>query len=120
MLYARRMRFRLFLLASIMTIAAAAQDFQAGVGRADITPKEPVPMWGYGDRHDMLSNGVNDPLYAEALVIRAGTKKIAIVGMDMGRAPAERSLQIIRKHLKDDLGIEYSIIAGSHTHHGPV
>src|ERR1035437_371276 len=100
---------RLFFLASLLTISTigqvSAQDFQAGVGRADITPKEPVPMWGYGARHDMLSQGVLDPLYAEALVIRAGGKKLAIVGMDMGRAPAERSLQVIRKRIKDECGI---------------
>lgn len=111
---------RLSLLAILLTISAAGQEFQAGVGRADITPKEPVPMWGYGARHDMLSNGILDPLYAEALVIRVAGKKLAIVGMDMGRSPAERSLQVIRKRIKDECGIEWSFIAGSHSHHGAV
>jgi neutral ceramidase len=114
---------RIVLFASLFALTLSAQsDFQVGAGRADITPKEPVPMWGYGARHDALSTGVLDPLFAEVLVIRAGAggKKLAIVGLDLGRAPAERSLQNIRKRLKDDLGIEHSIIAGSHTHHGPV
>jgi hypothetical protein len=77
-------------------------------------------MWGYGDRHDALSVGMLDPLYADALVIEAGGKKIAIVGLDLGRAPAEASLQRIRQRIKEQAGIENSIIAGSHTHHGPV
>ncbi len=77
-------------------------------------------MWGYGDRHDALSAGVLDPLYADALVIQAGGRKIAIVGLDLGRAPAEASLQRIRQRIKEQAGIENSIIAGSHTHHGPV
>ena len=77
-------------------------------------------MWGYGDRHDALSVGVLDPLYADALVIQAGEKKIAIVGLDLGRAPAEASLERIRARIKEQAGIENSIIAGSHTHHGPV
>jgi neutral ceramidase len=98
----------------------AGQDFQIGTGRHDITPREPVPMWGYGDRHDALSQGVLDPLYADALVIQAGSRKIAIAGLDLGRAPAEASLQRIRRRILDEAGIEYSIIAGSHTHHGPV
>jgi hypothetical protein len=93
---------------------------QVGAARRDITPREPVPMWGYGDRHDALSVGVLDPLYADALVIQAGGKKIAIVGLDLGRAPAEASLQRIRQRIKEQAGIENSIIAGSHTHHGPV
>jgi neutral ceramidase len=94
--------------------------FKVGVARRDITPQEPVPMWGYGVRHDALSTGVLDPLTATALVIQAGDKKLAIVGLDLGRSPAEHSLQTIRKRIKDEAGIDYSFIAGSHTHHGPV
>jgi len=97
-----------------------ADAFKAGAARRDITPKEPVPMWGYGARHDALSTGALDPLYAAAVVIQAGTNKLAIVGLDLGRAPAEKSLQAIRQRIKADAGIEYSFIAGSHTHHGPV
>jgi len=107
-----------------LCIFAHAQEpsdlFKAGAARRDITPKEPVPMWGYGARHDALSTGVFDPLYAAAVVIQAGTNKLAIVGLDLGRAPAEKSLQAIRQRIKAEAGIEYSFIAGSHTHHGPV
>jgi hypothetical protein len=106
--------------AFLLALAAYGQNFEVGAGRRDITPREPVPMWGYGDRHDALSDGVLDPLYADALVIQAGGKKIAIVGLDLGRAPAEASLQKIRRRIKEQTGIEDSIIAGSHTHHGPV
>ena len=77
-------------------------------------------MWGYGDRHDALSTGAQDPLHADALVLDCAGKKLAIVSLDLGRAPAERWLQNIRKRIKDEAGIEYSFIAGSHTHHGPV
>jgi hypothetical protein len=97
-----------------------APSFKVGIARRDITPKEPVPMWGYGARHDALSTGTLDPLYATALVIQADTNKLAIVGLDLGRSPSERSLQNIRQRIKADCGIEYSFIAGSHTHHGPV
>src|SRR5215510_297324 len=107
-----------------LTGAAIAQTpapvFKAGAARRDVTPREPTPMWGYGDRHDALSQGTLDPLYAEALVIQAGEKKLAIVGLDLGRSPAEASLQRIRQRIKSEAGIEYSFIAGSHTHHGPV
>src|SRR5262245_25724844 len=94
--------------------------FRIGVGRRDITPKEPVPMWGYGARHDALSTGTLEPLSATALVIQAGTNKLAIVGLDLGRAAAEKSLQNIRARIKAEAHIEHSLIAGSHTHHGPV
>jgi len=94
--------------------------FKIGTGRRDVTPQEGVPMWGYGARHDALSTGISDPLSATALVVQAGDQKLAIVGLDLGRAPAEKSLQRIRQRIKDEAGIEYSFIAGSHTHHGPV
>jgi neutral ceramidase len=109
-----------FLSLLLLSAAAWSQALEAGAARRDITPREPVPMWGYGARHDALSQGTFDPLYAEALVIRAGGKKLAIVGLDLGRPPAEDGLQRIRKRIRDEAGIEYSFIAGSHTHHGPV
>src|SRR6266513_782641 len=97
-----------------------APSFKVGTAKRDITPKEPVPMWGYGARHDALSAGALDSLYATALVIQADTNQLAIVGLDLGRSPSERSLQNIRQRIKADSGIKYSFIAGSHTHHGPV
>jgi hypothetical protein len=106
--------------ASAAIAQTAAPVFKAAAARRDVTPREPVPMWGYGARHDALSQGALDPLYADALVIQAGDKKLAIVGLDLGRSPAEASLQRIRQRIKSEAGVEYSFIAGSHTHHGPV
>lgn len=100
--------------------ANSAGVFKAAAARRDITPREAVPMWGYGARHDMLSQGTIDPLYAAALVVEAGNSKLAIVGLDLGRSPAEKSLQNIRSRIKERAGIEYSFIAGSHSHHTPV
>jgi len=110
----------LLLLSVVCQAQDSASTFKAGAARRDITPKEPVPMWGYGARHDALSGGMLDPLYAAAVVLQVGTNKIAIVGLDLGRAPAEKSLQAIRQRIKSEAGVDYSFIAGSHTHHGPV
>jgi neutral ceramidase len=108
----------------VFPVLSPAEDqpgvFKVGVGKRDITPKEGVPMWGYGARHAALSTGSLDPLYAAAVVIQAGTNKLAIVGLDLGRSPTETQLRIIRNRVKAEAGIDYSFIAGSHTHHGPV
>lgn len=101
-------------------VFAEESDFKAGAAKRDITPQEPVPMWGYGARHDQLSVGVIDPLFASAVVIQARDKKLAIVGLDLGRSPSEKSLLSIRQRIQQEAGIDYSFIAGSHTHHGPV
>jgi len=93
--------------------------FQVGVAQRDITPDKPVPMWGYGARHDRLSSGVLDPLRAKALVIEAGQAKLAIVGMDLGRGPTPAMMDQIRQAVTRK-GIANVLICGSHTHHGPV
>src|SRR5688572_13919923 len=98
----------------------AAASFRAGYARRDVTPAEPVPMWGYAGRKAALSRGTFDPLYADALVIAAGDRKLAIVGLDLGRAPGERTLANVRRRIKEGAGVEHSFVAGSHTHHGPV
>ncbi|GMW01342.1 MAG: hypothetical protein AMXMBFR84_24790 [Candidatus Hydrogenedentota bacterium] len=97
-----------------------AQELQAGTAVRDITPQSPVPMWGYGDRHALLSKGVMDPLYAKALVLEAGEARIAIVTTDIGRAPTEAIMQRIRPAALEKAGVQHVLISGSHTHHGPV
>jgi hypothetical protein len=77
-------------------------------------------MWGYGDRHDAPSVGVMDPLHARALVLGAGKDCIAVVGLDLGRAPVRQSTATIRERVKAQTGIEHIFLVGSHTHHGPV
>jgi hypothetical protein len=58
-------------------------------------------MWGYGARHDALSTGALDPLYATALVIQAGSNKLAMVGLDLGRSPTEAHLRKIRERISE-------------------
>ncbi|MEX2169253.1 MAG: neutral/alkaline non-lysosomal ceramidase N-terminal domain-containing protein [Pirellulales bacterium] len=97
-----------------------ATTFAVGVASRDITPQKPTPMWGYGDRHAMLSQGTLDPLYAKAVVIHAGQDKLAIVGTDLGRGPTAAMMEEIRAELREKAGIEHCLITGSHSHHTPV
>ncbi len=90
-----------------------------GTSKSDITPTAPLPMWGYSFYGSNLSQGVLDPLYANALVLQAEGKRIAVVSLDLGRPPSERTLAAIRSRIRK-VGIEYSFIAATHTHHGPV
>ena len=93
--------------------------FRVGVAETDVTPEKPTPMWGYGARHDKLSEGVLDRLKAKAVVIQAGEAKLAIVGMDLGRGPTPTMMDRIRD-LVSPRKINNVLICGSHTHHGPV
>jgi neutral ceramidase len=102
------------------TQAADSSDFRVGAADKDITPPPGVPMWGYGARHDMLSQGALDPLMAKAIVIAAGDDKVALVGIDLGRGPTEEMMKTIRREIAEKAGIRHVLITGSHTHHGPV
>ena len=104
----------------LTTSVAHAATFKVGYATRDITPTKPMPMWGYGVRHNLLSKGVMDPLYAKAVVIDVGTEKLAIVGMDLGRAPRTDMMERIRAAVKSASGVGFVMIAGSHTHSGPV
>ena len=99
--------------------AARADGLQAGAARTEITPPIGHAMWGYGSRHDQPSEGVLDPLSARALVLAAGADKIAIVSLDLGRAPTRQATAAIRARVKQ-AGIGHVFLCASHTHHGPV
>ncbi len=103
-----------------MAAAVEAATFKVGYAQREITPTKPVPMWGYGARHNALSQGVRDPLFAKAVVIETGEEKLAIVGMDLGRAPRTDMMERIRKAVKTEGGVGFVLISGSHTHSGPV
>src|SRR5260370_41443604 len=87
--------------------SAKAEDLKAGAAKVDITPPIGFPMWGYGARHDAGSVGVHDPLQARALVLAVGNEKIALVGLDLGRAPTRQSAQLIRAKVNATAGIEH-------------
>src|SRR5438552_716727 len=101
---------------AIVPARLAADDLQAGAARVDITPPTGFPMWGYGARHAAPSKGVLDPLQARAVVLAAGEQRIAVVSLDLGRAPTRKSTEAIRKRVKA-AGIEHLFLVASHTHH---
>jgi neutral ceramidase len=104
----------------LIASSAHADAIKAGASRIDITPPVGFPMWGYAERRDEPSVKVRDPLQARAMVLAVGSSKIAIVSLDLGRAPTRQSMANIRKGLKDAVGIETIFLVATHTHHGPV
>ena len=103
-----------------ITSITGADPLKAGAARIDITPPTGYAMWGYAARKDAPSIGVRDPLHARAVVLTAGSSKIAFVSLDLGRAPTRQSMQNIRKQLMDGAQIDNVFLVASHTHHGPV
>lgn len=92
----------------------------AGFAQVDITPPIGVGMSGYGSR-TKPADGINDPLIAQALVLSSGEQAAAIVCMDniglnwdMVCAARERA------EVASGIPEGNIVIAGSHTHWGPM
>src|ERR1700686_1832335 len=83
----------------VLSAMADEPGFKVGFAKRDITPQAPTPMWGYGARHDLLSQGTADPLMAKAIVIETGEDRLAIVGLDIGRGPTRDMMEQIRKEV---------------------
>ena len=97
----------LFVLACLHISSHSLQpdELRAGAARVDITPPIGYPMWGYGARHNALSQGVLEPLMAKAIVIEVGSDRLAIVGTDIGRGPTRAMMAQIRKEVADKAGL---------------
>jgi hypothetical protein len=112
----------LLALGSLLPIPAEEPEpvaWRAGIGKCDITPPVGFPMWGYGARKDAPSVGVRDRLEARALILEGAGKRVALVGLDLGRAPTRDSTARIETALKENR-IDALFLVGSHTHHGPL
>jgi neutral ceramidase len=104
----------------LVRMLAVAQGLEAGAAKTDITPPLGGPMWGYAARHDAPSVGVLDRLHARAVVLASGKERIALVSLDLGRAPTRTITAAIRKRVKETAGVGAIFLVASHTHHGPV
>src|ERR1700730_12216636 len=110
--------FALLVVSLLLVVSASADEppgFKVGFAKRDITPQAPMPMWGYGARHDKLSQGVLDPLLAKVVVIETGKDRLAIMGLDIGRGPTTAMMEKIRKEVAEKAGVQYVMISGSHS-----
>jgi neutral ceramidase len=94
---------------------AAAPPLQAGAGRADITPPTGYVMLGWA-RGDARVMGQHTRLYARALVLRSGSRKLALVSEDLNMVSGGVVEQAAAR-----AGFSRSevIVQATHTHAGP-
>ena len=96
--------------------SAAPGDLRAGAARRDITPENGDEFFGYV-RPDIRADGVAIRLFAHALVLDDGERKLALVAADLG-APQIR--EAVLEHARP-LGFDRDtlLFACTHTHAGP-
>lgn len=97
--------------------AADAPPLEVGFARADLTPDVdgPKPVWIAGYGHNRKATGVHDKLWARAVVIKAGDRKVALVSVDLVgfMYPNTRN---VRAKLD---GYAYVLVSATHNHEGP-
>lgn len=106
-------------------ISAGGQNtgnsWKAGVAKADITPKEPIWMAGYGFR-DHPAEGTLHSIWVKALALEdAAGEKAVLVTADLVGWP-KRLSDYIRDEAEKKYGLSRAqiILNSSHTHSGPV
>lgn len=92
--------------------------FCVGLSEVDITPPVGLPMCG--SLKPRLNVGIDDPLYAKALVADDGERRVAIVGVDLiglPRATVDPAIAEAARRTAIDPGAV--MVSCSHTHSGP-
>ena len=95
--------------------------FCAGFGREDITPETTIPLAGYGNVENRMSQRVLDPLYATVIALQDESgEKLVIIQLDIINT-SKSFCDPIRKTILKDTGIdeEHLLLNATHTHSGP-
>src|SRR3954471_19525921 len=111
------------LLAAVVLACAAASParaavLQAGVGRSDVTPPTGFPTFGYV-RDDAIARGQHTRLYARAVVLQQGARKLALVTTDLGLTPGGLVAEVAARLASRGFDERSIIVSASHTHSGP-
>src|SRR3954447_24654674 len=109
-------------LAIVLVLAFAspvsAATLRAGVGRSDVTPPTGFPTMGYV-RSDAIARGQHTRLFARAIVLQSGDRKLALVATDLGFTPGGLVSEVAARLSSRGFSERTIVISASHTHSGP-
>src|SRR4051794_2102919 len=103
---------------AVLATAPDALALQAGARRSGVAPPTGFYTMGYV-RSDSVASGQHTRLYARAIVLEQGGKKLALVATDLGFTPGGLTVEVGRKLASRGFDERNIIISASHTHSGP-
>ncbi len=105
----------------VTSVTAIAAEFHAGLGRADITPQEPIWLAGYAGRNKP-SEGVDQKLNVKALALKdaSGATTLIVTADTIGASRQFTDAVAARIAGKYQLPRERFLFAASHSHNTPV
>lgn len=95
--------------------------FSVGYAKANITPRDSVPLRGYGDAMQRFSTGNLEPLYATCVAFAdAEGNKMLFITHDLTNS-ADNIFVDLRKQISEETGIPVShiLVSASHSHSSP-
>ena len=98
-------------------VSNTGNTFRVGFARVDATPKEPVPMSGYGNSMQRFSTGMYSYLYLNILALDDGDETLLLLSLDYGWFQPVLASPIVDGIVKK-YGIpeENILMQGTHTH----
>ena len=110
----------LLLAACASSLVAADAAWQVGLGRAQITPAEPVWMGGYAVRRTP-SEGVDADIWVKAMAFSQGSDRTAVIVTTDLIGYTQPLADEVAARVKASLGIERAdlLLNASHSHAGP-
>ncbi|QYM78526.1 hypothetical protein K0B96_14670 [Horticoccus luteus] len=103
-----------------MTLTRSTPGSFAGAVTIDITPREPVFLFGY-PHVPRMSTGVHDPLECAALFLQADGRAALFLATDLIFVPRPL-VEDVRRRISAATGVEEGaiLISATHTHSGPL
>ncbi len=103
----------------LQLVGSAEAALRAGASRINIVPPFPTLMGGFYDRMQNFQ-GVHDEVYARALALDNGTKKLVFISADLRSVDADL-VRLTREMIVQSTGIPSTdiLVCSTHNHSGP-
>ncbi len=95
---------------------APAGPLQVGWAKINITPNQPTPMAGYGNRRGKPYEVVHDSVYVRAMVLDNGSTRAAMVAADLLIVPPTVVERLKAKLAATDISFNQVFLGATHSH----
>lgn len=104
------------LVGKVQPDTSTAEEFKIGWAKVNITPSQPTPMAGYGNRRGRLFTSVHDSVYVRAVVLDNGVSQAAIVTADLLLIPPTVTKILQTRLTKREIPFDQVFLGATHTH----
>ena len=104
------------LISNVKADTSGIEEIKVGWSKVNITPSEPTPMAGYGNRRGRPFTAVHDSIYIRAMVIDNGVTQAAIIAADLLIIPPEVTKNLQAKLTSKEIPFDKVFFGATHSH----